>query len=411
MQDLNDKVTGGTLSAAEWNEVPSEIQNVIEALGQVLATGDLNQLGKSIAGYAGAGHWYAEAGLADAYVVNPIGGKQGPVSLDVDHDGLLVRFVPGNANTGASTINVNALGDKDLTREDGSPLQSGDLVLGRDAWVRWDFAADDFKLQTFNIPGSLDVPRGYIDGFRTSNAADTDHDITTGIGIARDSTNADTIQLSSALTKQIDIGGGWVQGTNQSGFPSLLTLSINTWYHLFVIKNTSSGDVDAGFDTSLTAANLLTDATGFTLFRRVGAVLTDGSSNIIQYQQFGDEFHWNDSRADVSTTNPGTGEVVHTLNSVPTGLSVLADVAVTFGRPDTSANTRYKVGPGSKTISAPSTASYDARTQGDSRYDSASLQVLTDAVQTIKTRQDGSNANATLQIQTHGWVDPRGKDA
>ena len=48
MQDLNDKVTGGTLTAAEWNEVPSELQNVIEGLGITLSGADLNQLGKAI---------------------------------------------------------------------------------------------------------------------------------------------------------------------------------------------------------------------------------------------------------------------------------------------------------------------------------------------------------------------------
>ena len=49
MEDLNDKVLGGNLPAIEWNQVPSEIQNVIENLGISLSNGDLNQLGKAIA--------------------------------------------------------------------------------------------------------------------------------------------------------------------------------------------------------------------------------------------------------------------------------------------------------------------------------------------------------------------------
>jgi len=47
MQDLNDKVKGNKLTATEWNEVPSEIQNVIEASGQTLSSGDLTQLRKA----------------------------------------------------------------------------------------------------------------------------------------------------------------------------------------------------------------------------------------------------------------------------------------------------------------------------------------------------------------------------
>lgn len=413
MQDLNDKVTGGVLSAAEWNQVPSEMQNIIEALGQVLSGSDLNQLGKSIAGYAGASTYYAESGVADAYVVNPIGLKQGPSSIGANHDGLMVRFVPGNNNTGASTINVNAIGVKSITREDGSPLQAGDLSTTRDAWIRWDFSSDAFVLQNFNIPGSLEVPRGFIDGIITSNAADTAHDITFGTGIARGAANSATIQLSSALTKQIDVA--WNAGNNQGGFPSgLLTLTNQTWYHLFLIKDSVAGTVDAGFDTSLTAANLLAEAGGnYTLYRRVGAVYYDTTNEggIKQYQQIGDVFDWNSSFQDVSTTNPGTGEVSHTITHIPTGLSVLADVCVVFGRPDSSGNTRYRVGPGDETLAAASTANNDGHTNGGGAYLTVSKLIRTSTARVIKTRQDGSNANATIEIQTHGWRDPRGKDA
>ncbi len=415
MQDLNDKITGGTLSAAEWNQMPSEIQNVIEALGQVLSGSDLNQLGKAIAGYAGAATFYSESGLADAYVCNPLGSKQGPASLNADHDGLLVRFVPGNNNTGASTINVNAIGAKDVTREDGSALQSGDLLTTRDAWVRWDQSADDFVLQTFNIPGGLDVSRGYIDGFITTNAADTANDITFGAGITRDSTNADTIQLSSALTKQIDVP--WAAGTNQGGFPdALLTLTTNTWYHLFLIKDTVAGTVDSGFDTSVTAANLLSEAGGnYALFRIIGSVYYHvvDFGGIRQYQQLGDRFQYNDSAGplNINVLNPGTGEVTHTIVYSPLGRQVLVEVSVGVGRPDTASDTQYKVGPGAKTIAAPSTTSYNLRTRGDGRFDTSLFQVLTDTVRAIKTRQTESNANALINIQCIGWIDPRGKDA
>jgi len=47
VQKLNNKIKGNELSAEEWNEVPSEIQNVIEASGQTLSSGDLTQLRKA----------------------------------------------------------------------------------------------------------------------------------------------------------------------------------------------------------------------------------------------------------------------------------------------------------------------------------------------------------------------------
>ncbi len=413
MQDLNDKITGGTLSAAEWNQLPSEVQNVIEALGLVLTDADLDQLGKGIMGYAGAGSYMAESGVADAYVVNPIGSKQGPASLDANHDGLLVRFRPGNANTGASTINVNALGAKDLVREGGGAVEAGDLLTSRDAYVRWDFASDDFVLQDFTISGALEVSRGYIDGLITSNAADTANDITWGVGICRDQSNSATISLGSTITKQIDVD--WVAGDNQGGFPSLLTRSVDTWYHLFILRNPVSGAIDAGFDSNLSATNLLSDATGFTQWQRVGAILTNatGLGEIIQYTQTGDDFIWNDSDVPdgIGISNPGTAEVVHTLEGVPIGLKVLADVSVVFGRPDGSGNTRYRIGPGDQTLNAAGTGAYDTRTEGDGRYGTVARKTRTNTAAQIKTRQDSSNANATVRVTVFGWQDPRGKDA
>lgn len=48
MKDLNDYVNGNTLQPADFNEIPSEIQNAITNSGQTLSSGDLTQLGKAI---------------------------------------------------------------------------------------------------------------------------------------------------------------------------------------------------------------------------------------------------------------------------------------------------------------------------------------------------------------------------
>lgn len=141
MQDLNDKVTGGTLTAAEWNEVPSEIQNVIEGLGITLSGADLNQLGKAIAGYVANGTFYTDSGAADAYVLTAIGSKQSPTAYT---DGLTARFTPGNINTGASTVNVASLGVKSIVNKLGEPMQAEDITAIGIITLRFDFANDEF---------------------------------------------------------------------------------------------------------------------------------------------------------------------------------------------------------------------------------------------------------------------------
>jgi len=127
MQDLNDKVLGGLLTAPEWNEVPSEIQNVIEALGLTLTSGDLNQLGKAIAGYVTNGTFYTDSGIANAYVLTKIGSKQ---TAPAYTDGFFISFLTGNTNTGASTINVAGLGVKNLKMVGGANVPAGFIVAG-----------------------------------------------------------------------------------------------------------------------------------------------------------------------------------------------------------------------------------------------------------------------------------------
>lgn len=141
MQDLNDKVTGGTLTATEWNEVPTELQNVIEALGITLSSGDLNQLGKAIAGYVANGDFYTDSGLADAYVLSVVGSKQAPSSYT---DGARIRFIAGNTNTGASTVNVAGLGVKNIKLRDGTDPTAGQIA-GR-ILLKFDSGNDRFEL-------------------------------------------------------------------------------------------------------------------------------------------------------------------------------------------------------------------------------------------------------------------------
>ena len=99
MELLNDKITGSTLTAAEWNQVPSELQNIITATGQSLSGGDLDQVGKGIAAYVSNSDFYVSSGLADDYILTPLAGVQAPVAY---FDGMRVRFIPNINNTGGS---------------------------------------------------------------------------------------------------------------------------------------------------------------------------------------------------------------------------------------------------------------------------------------------------------------------
>lgn len=154
MQDLNDKVTGGTLTAAEFNQSMSEIQNVIEALGQTLSGADLNQLGKGVAGYAANGSFYTDSGATNAYVLTTIGGKQAP---PVYNDGIMVMFSPSNANTGASTVNPAGLGVKNIKTQDGLDPGAGVIASGKLIVLVYRLALDWFEILSFGGAGLADA--------------------------------------------------------------------------------------------------------------------------------------------------------------------------------------------------------------------------------------------------------------
>ncbi len=114
-------------------------------------------------------------------------------------------------------------------------------------------------------------------------------------GACADSTNALVMFLALSLLKRID--ANWAEGDGAGGFPSGLTAgapAIDTWYHVFLIlkidvdAGTPIYTVDAGFDTDLSATNLLAEATDYTHFRRIGSVLTDGSANILAFTMYED---------------------------------------------------------------------------------------------------------------------------
>lgn len=389
MEDLNDKNTGDPLTAAQWNQVPSEIQNVIEKTGQTLAGGDLDQLGKGIAQYAANGNFYTDSGAGNAYVLTQIGTKQvTPAYVD----GMTIEFIPASTNTGSSTVNVAGLGVKNIS----NTATGGEIISGERISMRYNIGTGEFEIfQTAAAP----VTSGQIFGVTLSNAADADHDITVAVGEAADSTNAFLLELSSALTKQID--AAWAIGNNAGGLFSG-AVAIDTWYHVFLIRKDSDGSIDAGFDTSVTAANI---PAGYTAYRRIGSVLTDGSANILPFTQTGNDFDFHTPIQDFSGAL-STTRVSLTL-STPLGVVTKAKLSASINNVGGSSMYLY-MSPLYTADVAPGPTAYTFW-HGDatSGYPSgATVEVITNASSQIASRANTTNAGTVL---TRGYVDNRGQ--
>lgn len=162
------------------------------------------------------------------------------------------------------------------------------------------------------------LPKDYRSGvLLANNAGDTSHDIDFAIGKWRSSDDTTNLVLSALMTKRID--ANWVAGTGNGGFPSGLSLTQDTWYHCFLIGK-EDGTTDAGFDSDVTAANLLADATGYTKRVRVGTVRTEPTTtNLLQFVMFyiGKYriTYWKDPTLEYEAGAPGTSAILITLKT------------------------------------------------------------------------------------------------
>lgn len=254
--------------------------------------------------------------------------------------------------------------------------------------------SDNSKNDT--VQGLLDLvttgfPRGYKYGGVLSNSSgDSNHDIDVTAGAFRDAADAADISLS-AITKRID--ATWSAGTGNGGRASSVSLSSNTWYHVFAII--VGGNADVGFDTSITASNLVTDHSA-TAYRYLGSVRTNGSSNITAFNQYGNRFDWVDpplSYSGSQNTTAGTRTM-----TVPTGLSVKALLTVA----GTDGHSIY-VSSLNQSNEAPNTTAAPLTTYDDNVANRGAnpIDVMTNTSGQVRTRSTGSTS--TLRIVTRGW--------
>ena len=292
------------------------------------------------------------------------------------------------SNTDANAIHNNISSEISALTEKALPI-SADLVIIEDS------AASNAKkkVQLSNIS----MLTGYIYGLTTSNAAgDLSHDITIATGVARDSTDVVTLRLSSAMTKQID--AGWAAGTGAGGLFSG-SVGNTTWYYVFIIRKDSDGTIDCGFDTSITAAN---KPAGYTYYRRIGAVLTNGSANIIKFrQQNGKEFIWDVVVANASTQNPGTNAVLQAVTVPPNFISITNFGLLTV---DVAARLGVLTSP-IDTDSTPTASLFDIYTNAVFVAVFCIKNIKTDSSSRVRYRINASSANAYVYINTIGWID------
>jgi hypothetical protein len=238
------------------------------------------------------------------------------------------------------------------------------------------------------------VNRNYIAGLTLATAGGV-ATFTVSPGQFTDSTNVLSVKFPSTFTKTT---GAFVAGTG-NGALDTGTIAANTWYHVHMISNAAGSSVDVIVSLSVTAPTL---PSGYTLFRRIGAMRTDGSSHWIAFIQNGDEFLWVSPPQDLGAITVTTAGALYTFN-VPPGLKVNAILTILAGgaassnsglnafSPDQASGTVVQIY--NTAAGAYSSSNFNLRTN-------TSGQLYLNAV----------TANAIVSICTLGWIDRRGRD-
>jgi len=237
------------------------------------------------------------------------------------------------------------------------------------------------------------LQKGYLYGLALSNGTDTTNDIAIAAGECVDSAGAELMQLAAALTKRLD--AAWEPGTNGGGLDT--GAIANTTYHVWVIKRTDTGVVDALFSLSATAPTM---PANYTKKRRIGAIIRSGAT-ILAFTQIGDRFMLKtviDSRAWAAL--PNTTRNLVTVTSPPSTPALLR-----ISEYSPTAAYYLKVEPVFVTDVAATAANAQYLFYGSGYI----AEMPTDGSSQVAYR--GSNIAIYIGIQTLGWIDTRGRDA
>lgn len=241
---------------------------------------------------------------------------------------------------------------------------------------------------------------GLIYGLTLSNnATDATNDIDIATGAAANDTAFATMTLASALTKRLD--AAWAVGTGNGG---LDTGSIaNTTYHVWLIKRTDTGVVDALFSTSATSPTM---PTSYDQKRRIGSIVRSAGA-ILAFVQNGDEFQWLTGIGDIDVTTPGTTAVSRTL-TVPLGIKVVAFGSLLLSNGAAANGHRlYDLAVNTPSIGTGAAAIGQVRAVASGQT-SGFVQVRTNTSAQIGSRNETANADI-IRFTTYGWIDTRGK--
>jgi len=254
--------------------------------------------------------------------------------------------------------------------------------------------------------------------------------VTIAAGSCADTNVGALLAQTSSTTKIVIASTGtaysaWVAGSNQGGVAPIAVPApgVSQWLHCFAIGNSVTSYVmDVGFDTSFTAANLLS-GTGYVRYRRIGSVLITnmaGTLTMSKFIQVNDTFLWASTTGRIIYQKDGTagGTTINDTQTIAAGINNLQCEIIYIARAvpqDVNGTAKIVAYHTSQTYDAG--ADFDATTNGVyncSVSGNGESRILSDASGNIKVSSTLYNsvsltASSYTYIRERGYVDYRGK--
>ncbi|WFU84378.1 hypothetical protein QA645_17040 [Bradyrhizobium sp. CIAT3101] len=310
----------------------------------------------------------------------------------------------GSGTLSSWTFNVAGQpGTGDLSSGNNlSDVANTDTALSNLHGVNYNASQSLTASQQAQARANIGVPvvRGYLSGLTLSTAGGS-ASFSVAAGVAVDSTNVDLMTLASAMSKTY---APFVVG---SGNGSLDTGSAvaGSWYHVFQIKNPTTQAVDILSSLSATAPTM---PSGYTLFRRIGAMKINLSGFWIKFFQFGDKFLWDVPVADAAALAITTSVSAITL-TVPPGVIVDAILQGDYTNSSAAQSLALVYSPnGSAQAAGTPAGNWTLSNSVTGVYVTNAFVVMTNTSAQISAVAGSASGNS-LYIITNGWVDTRGR--
>lgn len=275
-----------------------------------------------------------------------------------------------------------------------------DPVTTNYSWTKPTVGADSGTwggLLNANLDGADTVVAGIAQSFLARpvlSTAGSSASFSVAAGTVVDSATLYPMVLAASITKTTS---AWAVG---SGNGALDTGSIAnaTWYHAYLIRRPDTGVVDVLVSTSATSPTL---PVSYTQYRRIGAMLTDGSAHWTKFRQVSSWFEWSTPQA-VTVTTPSSTPATATL-VMPLGIKLMTRIRVTLVDTSMSPNALLVFSTDLDTQVALTPLGNAQMLVGASAFQGAQIDVIADTARQVKYV---STAAMTMNMNTVGWFDP-----